>query len=154
MFAAEKNSIGFGQGSNSFIWVLLSQSERTYLRRLFACPLGIEVLIFVPFAAAGLPLENCLYLGGPNIAAEVYEGKYANARLCAADNRELARTGFCAVPYPDSQLLYCSGFFEERLYVGGPNIANKVYDGEYASAACAGSKAQVSNAFLLFFSWD
>ncbi|GAQ81157.1 NAD-dependent Glycerol-3-Phosphate Dehydrogenase [Klebsormidium nitens] len=35
--------------------------------------------------AAGLPLENCLYLGGPNIAAEVYDGEYANARLCGAD---------------------------------------------------------------------
>jgi glycerol-3-phosphate dehydrogenase (NAD+) len=34
---------------------------------------------------AGIPLENCLYLGGPNIAAEVYDGEYANARLCGAD---------------------------------------------------------------------
>mmetsp|Transcript_6372 Transcript_6372/g.21935 ORF Transcript_6372/g.21935 Transcript_6372/m.21935 type:complete len:164 (+) Transcript_6372:547-1038(+) len=34
--------------------------------------------------ATGIPLENLLYLGGPNIAAEVWEGEYATARLCGA----------------------------------------------------------------------
>lgn len=29
-------------------------------------------------------MENVLYLGGPNIAAEIYHKEYANARLCGA----------------------------------------------------------------------
>ncbi|CAI5469463.1 unnamed protein product [Closterium sp. Yama58-4] len=32
----------------------------------------------------GVPMENILYLGGPNIAAEIYNKEYANARLCGA----------------------------------------------------------------------
>lgn len=34
--------------------------------------------------AAGVPVENILYLGGPNIAAEIYNREYANARICGA----------------------------------------------------------------------
>lgn len=33
---------------------------------------------------AGIPLENILYLGGPNIASEIYNREYANARICGA----------------------------------------------------------------------
>lgn len=33
-------------------------------------------------AASGLPVENILYLGGPNIASEVWRGEYATARIC------------------------------------------------------------------------
>lgn len=32
--------------------------------------------------ASGVPLERILYLGGPNIAREVWSGTYATARLC------------------------------------------------------------------------
>ncbi|XP_061339034.1 glycerol-3-phosphate dehydrogenase [NAD(+)] GPDHC1, cytosolic-like isoform X1 [Gastrolobium bilobum] len=32
--------------------------------------------------ATGVPLENILYLGGPNIASEIYNKEYANARIC------------------------------------------------------------------------
>jgi glycerol-3-phosphate dehydrogenase (NAD+) len=35
--------------------------------------------------AAGIPLENILYLGGPNIASEVYNKEYANARICGSE---------------------------------------------------------------------
>lgn len=34
--------------------------------------------------AAGVPLENILYLGGPNIASEIYNKEYANARICGS----------------------------------------------------------------------
>ena len=36
-------------------------------------------------SAAGVPMENILYLGGPNIASEVYNKEYANARICGAE---------------------------------------------------------------------
>lgn len=34
--------------------------------------------------ATGVPIENILYLGGPNIASEIYNKEYANARICGA----------------------------------------------------------------------
>lgn len=34
--------------------------------------------------ATGVPVENILYLGGPNIASEIYNKEYANARICGA----------------------------------------------------------------------
>ncbi|KAL4600832.1 hypothetical protein ACB092_11G228500 [Castanea dentata] len=34
--------------------------------------------------ATGVSMENILYLGGPNIAAEIYNKEYANARICGA----------------------------------------------------------------------
>ncbi|KAL9254612.1 putative glycerol-3-phosphate dehydrogenase [NAD(+)] 1, cytosolic [Drosera capensis] len=34
--------------------------------------------------ATGVPMENILYLGGPNIASEIYNKEYANARICGA----------------------------------------------------------------------
>ncbi|XP_054800255.1 glycerol-3-phosphate dehydrogenase [NAD(+)] GPDHC1, cytosolic isoform X3 [Prosopis cineraria] len=33
----------------------------------------------------GVPMENILYLGGPNIASEIYNKEYANARICGAE---------------------------------------------------------------------
>ncbi|CAE7247330.1 GPDHC1 [Symbiodinium natans] len=33
----------------------------------------------------GLPLDRLLYFGGPNIAREIWNGEYATARLCGAD---------------------------------------------------------------------
>ncbi|CAM8963706.1 hypothetical protein QQ045_003190 [Rhodiola kirilowii] len=35
--------------------------------------------------ATGIPMENILYLGGPNIASEIYNKEYANARICGAE---------------------------------------------------------------------
>ncbi|KAF8395794.1 hypothetical protein HHK36_019748 [Tetracentron sinense] len=35
--------------------------------------------------ATAVPLENILYLGGPNIASEIYNKEYANARICGAE---------------------------------------------------------------------
>ncbi|XP_072955330.1 probable glycerol-3-phosphate dehydrogenase [NAD(+)] 1, cytosolic [Typha angustifolia] len=35
--------------------------------------------------ATGIPIENILYLGGPNIASEIYNKEYANARICGAE---------------------------------------------------------------------
>ncbi|XP_051146581.1 probable glycerol-3-phosphate dehydrogenase [NAD(+)] 1, cytosolic [Andrographis paniculata] len=43
--------------------------------------------------ATGISMENVLYLGGPNIASEIYNREYANARICGADKwrKPLAR---------------------------------------------------------------
>lgn len=43
--------------------------------------------------AARVPMENILYLGGPNIASEIYNKEYANARICGSDKwrKPLAR---------------------------------------------------------------
>ncbi|MCO5552416.1 hypothetical protein L7F22_005927 [Adiantum nelumboides] len=35
--------------------------------------------------ATNVPIERILYLGGPNIAAEIYNKEYANARICGAE---------------------------------------------------------------------
>ncbi|XWS43111.1 hypothetical protein CRYUN_Cryun16bG0074000 [Craigia yunnanensis] len=35
--------------------------------------------------ATRVPIENILYLGGPNIASEIYNKEYANARICGAE---------------------------------------------------------------------
>jgi len=34
---------------------------------------------------AGIPLDRLLYFGGPNIAADLWRGEYATARLCGVD---------------------------------------------------------------------
>jgi glycerol-3-phosphate dehydrogenase len=39
----------------------------------------------LPYFLAGVPVENILYLGGPNIASEIYNKEYANARICGSD---------------------------------------------------------------------
>lgn len=43
--------------------------------------------------ATGVPVENILYLGGPNIASEIYNKEYANARICGSEKwrKPLAR---------------------------------------------------------------
>ncbi|XP_027931092.1 probable glycerol-3-phosphate dehydrogenase [NAD(+)] 1, cytosolic isoform X1 [Vigna unguiculata] len=50
--------------------------------------LGTEPRIITPTLminrATGVPLENILYLGGPNIASEIFNKEYANARICGA----------------------------------------------------------------------
>ncbi|KAK4773039.1 hypothetical protein SAY87_028058 [Trapa incisa] len=43
--------------------------------------------------ATGISMENILYLGGPNIASEIYNKEYANARICGSSKfrKHLAR---------------------------------------------------------------
>ncbi|XP_020207658.1 probable glycerol-3-phosphate dehydrogenase [NAD(+)] 1, cytosolic [Cajanus cajan] len=51
--------------------------------------LGTEPRIITPTLminrATGVPMESILYLGGPNIASEIYNKEYANARICGAE---------------------------------------------------------------------
>ncbi|KAF6152911.1 hypothetical protein GIB67_039618 [Kingdonia uniflora] len=49
--------------------------------------------------ATGIPMENILYLGGPNIASEIYNKEYANARICGADKWRKALAKFLRQPY-------------------------------------------------------
>eukprot|EP00850_Spirogloea_muscicola_P015965 SM000126S26341 [mRNA] locus=s126:231338:234489:- [translate_table: standard] len=47
----------------------------------------------------GVPLDNILYLGGPNIAAEVWNKEYANARLCGTDQWRKPLASFLRQPH-------------------------------------------------------
>ena len=55
----------------------------------FSSQVNLLSLMFLSFMcmflAAGVPIENILYLGGPNIASEIYNKEYANARICGAE---------------------------------------------------------------------
>jgi glycerol-3-phosphate dehydrogenase (NAD+) len=46
-----------------------------------------------------VPLENILYLGGPNIASEIYNKEYANARICGADKWRKPLAKFLRQPH-------------------------------------------------------
>lgn len=49
--------------------------------------------------ATGVPIENILYLGGPNIASEIYNKEYANARICGSDKWRKALAEFLRQPH-------------------------------------------------------
>ncbi|PKA61771.1 putative glycerol-3-phosphate dehydrogenase [NAD(+)] 1, cytosolic [Apostasia shenzhenica] len=49
--------------------------------------------------AAGVPIENILYLGGPNIASEIYNKEYANARICGAEKWRKPLAKFLRQPH-------------------------------------------------------
>ncbi|KAM7258293.1 hypothetical protein ACFE04_014034 [Oxalis oulophora] len=49
--------------------------------------------------ATGVPIENILYLGGPNIASEIYQKEYANARICGADKWRKPLAKFLRQPH-------------------------------------------------------
>ncbi|GMJ02348.1 hypothetical protein like AT2G41540 [Hibiscus trionum] len=49
--------------------------------------------------ATGVPIENILYLGGPNIASEIYHKEYANARICGAEKWRKALAKFLRQPH-------------------------------------------------------
>ncbi|KAG9130065.1 hypothetical protein Leryth_012821 [Lithospermum erythrorhizon] len=44
-------------------------------------------------------MENILYLGGPNIASEIYNKEYANARICGADKWRIPLSKFLRQPH-------------------------------------------------------
>ena len=44
-------------------------------------------------------MENILYLGGPNIASEIYNKEYANARICGAEKWRKALAKFLRQPH-------------------------------------------------------
>lgn len=54
---------------------------------------------FYACLAAGVPHENILYLGGPNIAAEIYNKEYANARICGSEKWRKALAKFLRQPH-------------------------------------------------------
>ncbi|KAJ6700041.1 GLYCEROL-3-PHOSPHATE DEHYDROGENASE [NAD(+)] [Salix purpurea] len=49
--------------------------------------------------ATGVPMENILYLGGPNIASEIHNKEYANARICGADKWRKPLAKFLRQPH-------------------------------------------------------
>ncbi|RZC80643.1 hypothetical protein C5167_043220 [Papaver somniferum] len=49
--------------------------------------------------AAEVPTENILYLGGPNIASEIYNMEYANARICGAEKWRKPLAQFLRQPH-------------------------------------------------------
>lgn len=55
-----------------------------------------KIIYSVP---AGVPIENILYLGGPNIASEIYNKEYANARICGSDKWRKPLAKFLRQPH-------------------------------------------------------
>ncbi|KAL2466000.1 Glycerol-3-phosphate dehydrogenase [NAD(+)] GPDHC1 [Abeliophyllum distichum] len=49
--------------------------------------------------ATRVPMENILYLGGPNIASEIYNKEYANARICGAGKWRIQLAKFLRQPH-------------------------------------------------------
>ena len=49
--------------------------------------------------AAGVTIEKILYVGGPNIASEIYSKEYANARICGAEKWRKLLTKFLRQPH-------------------------------------------------------
>ncbi|KAG1338375.1 Glycerol-3-phosphate dehydrogenase [NAD(+)] [Cocos nucifera] len=49
--------------------------------------------------ATGVSIENILYLGGPNIASEIYNKEYANARICGPDKWRKPLAKFLRQPH-------------------------------------------------------
>ncbi|KAK4749457.1 hypothetical protein SAY87_026906 [Trapa incisa] len=49
--------------------------------------------------ATGVPMENILYLGGPNIASEIYNKEYANARICGSSRWRKPLAKFLRQPH-------------------------------------------------------
>ncbi|KAF7031178.1 hypothetical protein CFC21_042548 [Triticum aestivum] len=49
--------------------------------------------------ATKVPLDNILYLGGPNIASEIYNKEYANARICGTDKWRKPLAKFLRQPH-------------------------------------------------------
>lgn len=59
----------------------------------------IEAFFIYPCWAAGVAMENILYLGGPNIASEIYNKEYANARICGAEKWRKPLAKFLRQPH-------------------------------------------------------
>lgn len=59
----------------------------------------VMCLLYYIYVAAGVPIENILYLGGPNIASEIYNKEYANARICGSEKWRLALAKFLRQPH-------------------------------------------------------
>ncbi|CAL9768026.1 unnamed protein product [Musa acuminata subsp. burmannicoides] len=49
--------------------------------------------------ATGVTIEKILYVGGPNIASEIYSKEYANARICGAEKWMKLLTKFLRQPH-------------------------------------------------------
>ncbi|KAH1142658.1 hypothetical protein GLYMA_12G111600v4 [Glycine max] len=47
----------------------------------------------------GVPLDSFFYLGGPNIASEIYNKEYANARMCGEEKWRKTLVKFLRQPH-------------------------------------------------------
>ncbi|URD77957.1 NAD-dependent glycerol-3-phosphate dehydrogenase C-terminus [Musa troglodytarum] len=71
--------------------------ERITVPIIISLAKGIEAALDpVP---PGVPIENILYLGGPNIASEIYNKEYANARICGSEKWSKPLAKFLRQPY-------------------------------------------------------
>lgn len=72
----------------------------------FMCSVILKKCLFLTMSCngtlywiAGVPSENVLYLGGPNIASEVYNREYANARICGSEKWRKPLANFLRQPH-------------------------------------------------------
>ncbi|CAL9133709.1 unnamed protein product, partial [Musa textilis] len=65
---------------------------------------------------SGVTIEKILYIGGPNIASEIYSKEYANARICGTEKWRKPLTKFFRQPH-----FFCMGQLRShhtRLWAG------------------------------------
>lgn len=78
-----------------YLYLLFFFHAKILLIKVFLISPHLLLLYF----AAGVPIDNILYLGGPNIASEIYNKEYANARICGAEKWRKALARFLRQPH-------------------------------------------------------
>ncbi|KAK4404830.1 putative glycerol-3-phosphate dehydrogenase [NAD(+)] 1, cytosolic [Sesamum angolense] len=72
-----------------------------------------------------VPMENILYLGGPNIASEIYNKEYANARMVAALTNESATGKSVYFAHCTSEMIFITHLLtKEPEKLAGPLLAD------------------------------
>ncbi|GKU89802.1 hypothetical protein SLEP1_g3893 [Rubroshorea leprosula] len=102
-------SVGAGAWGSVFEEISQYWKERITVPIIISLSKGIEAAlkpvphIITPTQminrATGVPTENILYLGGPNIASEIYNKEYANARICGAEKWRKPLAKFLRQPH-------------------------------------------------------
>ncbi|KAF9686419.1 hypothetical protein SADUNF_Sadunf03G0156600 [Salix dunnii] len=90
--------------------------------------------------ATGVPMENILYLGGPNIASEIYDKEYANARICGAEKWRKPLARFLRQP---NFIVWDNGDLITHEVMGGLKNVYAIGAGiRFASTVCGALKEQ------------
>ena len=79
-------------------WQMLTCTNLAHIIS-FHCLSPVLALNLTKWTAAGVPTENILYLGGPNIASEIYNKEYANARICGSNKWRKPLAKFLRQPH-------------------------------------------------------
>ncbi|KAF7836117.1 putative glycerol-3-phosphate dehydrogenase [NAD(+)] 1, cytosolic [Senna tora] len=91
--------ISLAKGSG--ICLLTDLHREVHILSVCIFPLAFALFISMKLVLceSGVPMENILYLGGPNIASEIYNKEYANARICGAEKWRKPLAKFLRQPH-------------------------------------------------------